>query len=163
MKTVLFMRHAKSSWDHPGLADHDRPLNKRGVSAARKMGDFLDDLEILPDVIISSTSERTRETIKFFLQTSSFSGNIYYSRILYHGGTEEIIEAIKEFIDDSDCVMILGHNPGTEDAIEDFTGEYIRMPTAAIAQVDFDIQRWEDFDDKCEGELVNVWRPKEID
>lgn len=163
MKTVLFMRHAKSSWDNPGLADHDRPLSKRGVLAAKKMGEFINDSEVQPDVIISSTSKRTRETVKYFLQTNSFSGDIYYTRHLYHGGQEEMIDAIKEFAADAACVMVLGHNPGMEDAVEDFTGEYERMPTAAIAQIKFSITEWKQLSDSVLGELIAVWRPKEID
>lgn len=156
------MRHAKSSWDNPGLADHDRPLNKRGVLAAKKMGEFINDSGVQPDVIISSTSKRTRETVKYFLQTNSFSGNIYYTRHLYHGGQEEMIDAIKEFAADADCVMVLGHNPGMEDAVEDFIGGYERMPTAAIAHVNFSINEWQELSESISGELIAIWRPKEI-
>ena len=162
MKTILFMRHAKSSWDNQGLADHDRPLNKRGVSAAKKMGMFMNDSEVQPEVIISSTSKRTRETIKYFLQTISFSGDIYYTRELYHGGQEEMIDAIKEFAADTNCVLVLGHNPGMEDAVEDFSGEYERMPTASIAQINFSINDWQEMSDSISGMLIDVWRPKEI-
>ena len=99
---------------------------------------------MIPEAILSSTAKRTRQTVEYFLEGSNFDEEIKYSRNLYHGGTEEIIEMLQELDDKIMSAMIVGHNPGIETAVEDFCGTYERMPTSAIALVTFDIERWED-------------------
>lgn len=163
MKLLLLMRHAKSSWDDPGLADHDRPLNKRGKVDGPKMGKLLNNVEIIPEVILCSSAKRARQTVDYLLQTLDFGGRIVYSRELYHSGTEEYLEAIKTIEDSVTAVMIVAHNPGMEIGIEDFTGQTVRMPTSAIALIRFNLSRWSLLDEESEGELLSVWTPKELD
>lgn len=163
MKTLLLMRHAKSSWANESLSDHERPLNKRGIEAAGKMGRLLSDNELVPDLILSSTSKRTKETIQYFLDACHFSGEVIFTRNLYHGGPEEILESIHQWGEGFSRVMIVGHNPGISYALEDFTGERERMVTAAIAQIVFEGEKWEGILENLSGNLVNFWIPREID
>lgn len=163
MKTLLLMRHAKSSWANGNLSDHERPLNQRGIDAAAKMGRLISDLDLVPDVILSSTSKRTKETIEYFLTGCPFSGQINYSRALYHGGPEEIMASLQTWGGDFSRVMVVGHNPGMEYALEEFAGENEHMVTGAIAQISFEIDRWSAMVENADGVLVNLWRPREVD
>ncbi len=162
MKTLLLMRHAKSSWDDPHLADHDRPLNNRGQGDAPKMGQLLNEEEIIPEVILCSSAKRARQTVDYLLQTLEFGGKIVYSRELYHSGTEDYLEAVRTVDDSVSTVMIVAHNPGMEIGVEEFTGQAVGMPTAAIAAIRFEADRWCEINEESEGELVGLWTPKEL-
>ncbi|MCB2180110.1 histidine phosphatase family protein [bacterium] len=157
------MRHAKSSWSDGALADFDRPLNKRGVDSALKMGRLIADLALIPDVILSSSSRRTRETVELFVAECPFMGEIHFTRDLYHGGLEEILESVFAWGNEFSSIMVVGHNPGMEFALEEFTGRDERMVTAAIAQIEFEIDDWTKLDADVQGQLVNFWRPREVD
>jgi len=163
MKTVLLMRHAKSSWDNPGLSDHERPLNKRGKISAPKMGLLLTDLDLVPDVIVCSTAKRARATVEGLLETCPFEGDVLYTRELYHAGVEEHLEALHDLDEKIDIAMLVGHNPGMEYFLEVVCEENEHLPTAAIAQILFDIDRWNEITPEISGVMENLWRPKELD
>lgn len=162
MKTLLVLRHAKSSWKYNNLADHDRPLNKRGKHDAPRMGALLVKQDLVPDVIISSTAKRAAATAKAVAMDCDYGGEIQYTRHLYGAWPDDYIELLNELDSDVSHVMVVGHNPGIEDLVEELSGEWIRMPTAALAQIDFDIDRWSELSLEASGRLVNVWRPKEL-
>jgi phosphohistidine phosphatase len=162
MKTLFLLRHAKSSWKDASLADHDRPLNPRGRRDAPRMGRLLADEGLSPGVIVSSTSRRTRETVELLLGELPFSGEVVFQREIYHGGLEEFIDVLMRLDDEISSVMIVGHNPGMEMAVEDLTGNYVRMPTASLAVIELPILLWEDLNLEVEGRLKNFWIPKEL-
>ncbi len=162
MKTLLILRHAKSSWDNSSLADHDRPLNKRGKRDAPKMGRLLAREDLTPDLIISSTAERALTTAEFVAISADYDNEIQITRQLYHAGPEEYIEVLQQVDDTYRRVMVVGHNPGMEDLVEELGGQYHRMPTAALVQFELPIDSWADLDEGTTGRLVNIWRPKEI-
>lgn len=162
VKTLLLMRHAKSSWSDASLSDHERPLNSRGVNDAGKMGRLLADYGLIPGVIVSSSSKRTKETISYLLEKCPFSGEVVFRRELYHGGPDDILESLHKWGTGFDCVLVLGHNPGVEYALEEFTGESERVTAGALAQIEFDVESWDALDDDVEGSLVNFWRPREL-
>lgn len=162
MKTVLLMRHAKSSWDESGLADHDRSLNKRGKKDAPLMGKFLADLDLIPDMIMSSTAKRARLTVDGFLEACPFEGEVVYTRELYHAGVEDYLELIQGLPENAGCVMLVGHNPGMEYFLEIVCEENEHIPTAAIAHILFEVNRWPDIDSDSFGVMENLWRPKEL-
>ena len=162
MKTLLLMRHAKSSWSNPKLADHDRPLNPRGKDAAPKMGEWLAQQELIPDIILCSTAERAKQTVEFLLNAMPFEGEVVFSRMLYHAGDEVFSEEMSKLGEEIGIVMIVGHNPGMEYAVETYCGEWHRMPTAAIAQIEFPINQWGEIRTEESGEFIALWRPKEI-
>lgn len=161
MKTLLILRHAKSSWDDDDLADHDRPLNKRGKRAAHRMGRLLDEEALWPDLILSSTAERAATTALLVTEAGGFGGEINYLRELYGAGPPDYIEAVTELGGVADCVMVVGHNPGLEMLVQELTGEWHRMPTATLVSVTFPIDDWSELE-TAEGELAGVWRPKEL-
>ncbi len=162
MKTLLLMRHAKSSWDHPNLSDHDRPLNQRGERDAPKMGAWLTEMDVIPEKIICSTAKRARQTVDLLIANCPFEGEIIYTREMYHGDVEDFLYEIGKLPDGLNTVMLVGHNPGMEYALDDFCGAMESMPTAAIAHIQFDVDRWNAIGEDGEGVLANIWRPKEI-
>jgi len=162
MKTLLILRHAKSSWSDPSLADHDRPLNKRGKRDAPSMGELMRSEELTPDLIISSSAKRARTTAEIVAEYSGYEGEMWLERDLYAAEAEAYLATLKSLPDEYKTVMVVGHNPGLEELVEELTEDYERMPTAALAQVSLPIERWRELDDETEGELVYVWRPKEL-
>ena len=162
MKNLLLMRHAKSSWKDATLPDHQRPLNKRGKQDAPRMGKFLREQGIVLDAILCSTAERARATAKGFLKEYTFEGNVLYIDELYHADPEVIIALLKQLPESVGAAMLIGHNPGLDDFLEMVCDEYEHMSTACVAYIKFPIERWADLREVTRGELVHVWKPREI-
>ncbi|MCP4424375.1 MAG: histidine phosphatase family protein [Chloroflexi bacterium] len=162
MKTLLILRHAKSSWSQPELTDYERPLNKRGQRDAPRMGQLLLAEDLVPDLIISSSAERALTTAETVAEACDYSRELRYTRNFYHAGPRAYIEALQKLDDAFQRVMVVGHNPGMEELLEVLTGLWERMPTAALAQLSLPISHWRELDEYVETELVNLWRPKEL-
>lgn len=162
MKILLILRHAKSSWKKPGLADHDRPLNKRGKRDAPRMGQLVEQEGLVPDLIISSTAQRARVTAEVVAENSGYEGEIQLERSFYMGYPEAYLEVLCQLPDEVGTVMVVGHNPGLEELLEELVMEPERLPTAAMARIDLPIQSWQELDDEVVGELVKLWRPREL-
>ncbi|MDX1437165.1 MAG: histidine phosphatase family protein [Anaerolineales bacterium] len=162
MKTLLILRHAKSSWDKPALADHDRPLNKRGRRDAPRMGELVRQQDLLPDMILSSTAKRAKKTAELVAEGAGYTDPIFLTSDFYHATPEDYISVLQTLSPVIDSAMVVGHNPGLEDLVEDLTGAFERMPTAALALVTLPIADWSALNLGTEGELKEIWRPKEI-
>ncbi len=162
MKNLLVLRHAKSSWKHPELADHDRPLNKRGQRDAPRMGELLREQNLIPDLIISSTAKRARQTAEIVADTSGYQADIQFERAYYASEPEAIIDILQRVADDINCAMIIGHNPDLEELVEILTGDWERMPTAALALIELPIDKWDGLSTDLSGKLVDIWRPREL-
>jgi len=162
MKTLLLMRHAKSSWVNTALSDHDRPLKKRGERDCRQMGTFLREQGLIPDKIICSTAVRAKKTVEGLIETLPFADDIDYARDLYHADVDTMLEQLQLLPDDIEISMLVGHNPGMDDFLDLICDEQNHMPTAAIAEIEFDISHWHDLTNRKRAELKNLWKPKEI-
>jgi phosphohistidine phosphatase len=162
MKTVLVLRHAKSSWKERGLSDHNRPLNKRGLNDAPIMGQLIYEEALVPQVILSSTARRARNTADLVAEACSFEGEVTYIEDFYHAWPSDYVDALRSLSDDIDSAMLVGHNPGIEMLIEELTGESERFPTAALALIHLPIDSWFQLNDEVEGELVSLWVPREL-
>lgn len=141
------MRHAKSSWNNPGLRDFDRPLNNRGKKDAPKMGQYLKSLDIIPDEIFSSTAERAKSTIlKVIREMDLPVSKITWDENLYFNGSKSYIDAIRNAHHSSEIVMTVGHNPMTEDAVSVLSGNTSKkaIKTATIACFEFAVDSWND-------------------
>jgi len=161
MKTLLLLRHAKSSWKHPELADHDRPLNKRGKADAPRVGEWLRRQGLTPGLIISSTAERARKTAERVAEASGYEGEVQLEESLYMGDPEDYLEALRDVPDRYQRVLVVGHNPGLEMFLDDLTGGDELMPTAALAQISLPIERWRQLTAATKGLLVNLWRSRD--
>ncbi|NOH12690.1 MAG: histidine phosphatase family protein [Chloroflexi bacterium] len=163
MKSLLLLRHAKSSWKDMSLGDHDRPLNPRGKRDAPRMGRLLHELDLVPDAILSSTAKRAFKTAQAVAEAAGYEGEIEKHRSLYHAGADVFIEMLRTLPDEVERAMLVGHNPGMEYAVLYFTGEDERYPTATVAHIQLPIDSWAELDEETEGKLLGLWRPKELD
>lgn len=160
MRELLILRHAKSSWKDASLADHDRPLNKRGRKAAKRMGQLLREEDILPDHILSSTALRARDTARRAAKAAGFDGEIELRASLYHAAPATIMAEVATTDDEVERLMIVGHNPGFEVLTGVLTGVYHRYPTAALMRVAFeDVTRWADVEGRP-GTKLGLWLPR---
>lgn len=159
---MLMMRHAKSSWKSGVATDHERPLNKRGRNDAPVMAQLLCGNDLVPELIISSDSRRTCETLELMQPVFEKFGSepvIDIDSSFYHAPASEWLDKLVEISDDYSSVLFLGHNPGAEELVMHFSQAHHSMPTAAIAYFEFEAEKWS----QCEeGRLVDLWRPKEI-
>jgi phosphohistidine phosphatase len=163
VKTLLVLRHAKSSWDDPHLDDHDRPLNARGERDAPRMGRLARKKRLSVELIISSDALRARLTAEAVADAIGYGGQILLDPRLYHASAADILAVLRSAVDDNvTTVMIVGHNPGLEDLVARLTGDPEALPTAALAQTALPIERWPDLTASTRGTLVGLWRPKEL-
>lgn len=161
MKKLLLMRHAKSSWSHPNLSDHERPLNNRGHKAAKLMGKLLNEKDIIPDTILCSTAKRAKSTAKRLVKQIPFDNEIQYIDSLYHSDFDQIFSLLKQLPDTIQTAMVIGHNPDMECFLEICCGANERIPTAAIAEITFALSSWHDLSQEEDGKLENLWLPRE--
>ncbi len=163
MKTLLILRHAKSGWETPGVPDHDRPLSDRGKRDAPRMGELLKQQGLVPDRILSSTAKRARKTAKHLVKACGFEGAIETKGRLYLATPDVYYEILRSLDDDSNCVMVVGHNPGLEDLVVKLTGQIESLSTAALAHITLEIDSWSSLKPSTLGTLKNLWRPRELD
>jgi phosphohistidine phosphatase len=162
MKTLLVLRHGKSSWNDPTLDDHERPLNKRGRRDGSRMGKLVRKYGLMPDVVISSEAVRARLTAEAVVQSARYSGEILLDQQLYMASPADILSLLRTVRENAETVMIVGHNPGLEELVTQLTGEQQDLPTAALAQIALPIDRWRDLKRSTRGTLLGHWRPKEL-
>ncbi|HZA48715.1 MAG TPA: histidine phosphatase family protein [Nitrososphaera sp.] len=162
MKTLLLLRHAKSSWKDKDVSDHDRPLNKRGKRDAARMGRLLQKEGVVPDIILSSTAVRASDTAVRVAKSCYYKGQITYADTLYLGGPEAYLDALRTLPKDFKIVLVVGHNPDIEELVMILTLQTERIPTAALARINLPIEDWSTLSSESKGRLVRIWRPKEL-
>ena len=160
MKTLFVLRHAKSSWDDPSLADYDRPLNDRGKTAAPFMGGIMAERDLSPEVIVSSPAVRARETASLVKEAGNLDAEIRFEEQIYEASPRTLLQVASGIDDKYRSAMVVGHNPGMEGFIRLLTGRLEAMPTAALAIIDLDIAHWADLAAE-RGTLRQVIRPKD--
>lgn len=162
MKTLLILRHAKSSWKQPALDDHDRPLSPRGARDAPRMGALLRRRGLTPDLIVSSTAVRARTTAEWAADRSGCGGGVRLDRRLYLARPETIAAVAGDLGGGATRLLVVGHNPGLEELVARLTGAAEILPTAALAQVRLPIDAWSGLSTSTRGALVGLWRPREL-
>jgi phosphohistidine phosphatase len=149
MKSVIIIRHAKSSWDNMGVDDFDRPLNERGKEDAPKMAKRLLERNIRIDAFISSSAKRARKTAALFIK--EFDGHkddIILVPELYLAAPEAFYNAIAKAPASAQTIALFAHNPGITEFANELTDVRVDdMPTCAIFAVKADIKNWSDFKD----------------
>lgn len=142
-RTLLLVRHAKSSWDEVVLPDRERPLATRGKRDAPLMGERLARDGVKPDLILSSTARRALSTARLIAMALDYqAGDILVDDRLYACDANTLLGVIAELGDRPKCVMIVGHNPEFTELAHRFSREITRMPTCAVAQFTFDGTPW---------------------
>jgi phosphohistidine phosphatase len=160
-KTLILMRHAKSSWNAPAMRDHARPLNTRGQRSARALGDWLRTQAWTPDEVLSSSSQRTRETFAGL----HIDAPARFTNDLYHAGPEQIRQVLAQA--NGEMVLILGHNPGIAEFAEELVQSppdherFLDYPTGATLVVRFEIERWEQIQPGT-GQVLDFIVPRDL-
>lgn len=114
-----------------------------------------------PDLILCSPAERARQTIALVGDAATFKAELRYDERIYEAHVARLLSVVSQIDEDAGKVLIVGHNPGLEELLEHLTGEVRHMPTAALAHITLDIERWADAREQS-GELVRLVRPKEL-
>ncbi len=145
MRTLYLIRHAKSSWGNPGLRDHDRPLNERGLHDAPKMAQLIAAQGVNPDMLVSSTAKRALSTALFFAEAFKMEpGAIQREPRIYEAFPQEILRLISELPDSATTVFLFGHNPTfTEVANHFIENDFIEnVPTCGIVKINSTASSW---------------------
>ena len=162
MKTVILFRHGKSDWDAEYGSDHDRPLAKRGRKAADLMGAFLSEKGEVPDLAISSTARRARDTLDRAAEAGGWECQLELLEELYLPNPYLLIDVIQHQDEAVSSVMLVGHQPAWSEALSLLVGGgEFRFPTAAMARIDVDVERWDEIE-AGSGELRWLVTPKEV-
>jgi phosphohistidine phosphatase len=162
MKTLFLLRHAKSSWKDSTLPDFERPLNERGRRAAPLVGKFMRQQKLQPDLILCSPAERARETIALAGRAAAFKAELRYDERIYAAMVARLRAVVSQIDESASRVLLVGHNPGMEELLESLTGEVRHMPTAALAHITLNIERWADVREQS-GDLLRLVKPKDLD
>jgi phosphohistidine phosphatase len=163
MKTLIVVRHAKSSWDDPELSDFKRPLNARGERDGPRMAKRLKAQGLDVDIMVSSPAVRATTTCDLFVRELGFPPErVQTSRELYHAGDEMILSVVQRLkeVKEDDVAMLFGHNPGLTDFVNNLLEENIEnVPTAGIVGCRLKVQRWSEVKWGC-GEMIFFEYPK---
>jgi len=168
MKHLYLLRHGKSSWDDPALADHERPLAPRGRKAARKVAACMRRSRIHPALVLCSPSRRTRETLE--LLGKAVEGEVRLEPALYAADEDELLRVLRGLREPSPSVLVIGHNPGLQGLAVELAGRgdaaqlarlSEKMPTAALASISLPIESWNELAPGA-GELVAYVMPREL-
>lgn len=161
MKTLILMRHGKSSWkDVKKDEDMLRPLSKKGEKDAKLMGTLLEEKKILPQVILTSTARRARETANVFLNQCCAEITFNAIDTLYMAEPTAVIDILKTIQNRYERVMIIGHNPGLEGLLQHLTGKVESLPTASVVCLALPIDNWDEISLDLPVETWEKWKPK---
>jgi len=162
MKTLLLMRHGKSSWKDEDLSDHERPLKKRGRKDSKRIAKELGKKDLIPDIILSSTAVRARETVGIIVEKLDYQKQVLFSDELYMGEPQVFINILSKLNNDYNTVLLVGHNPGLEAYLQIIDGEIESLPTAGLGHLVLMIDDWSEISFDSMGDLIDIWKPKEM-
>jgi phosphohistidine phosphatase len=174
-RTLLLLRHAKSSWSDATLADFERPLNKRGQKAAPRMGAYLRKQGLMPELVLCSAARRAVETWALAGGALAKSGTApappKHLRSLYLAPPSRILAALRRTPDEVERLLVVGHNPGLEHLALGLAGSgskpkahsrlKAKFPTAALAELHFEARNWREVAPGT-GRLVRFVTPREL-
>jgi phosphohistidine phosphatase len=136
-RTLHLLRHLKSSWDDPSLADVDRPLAPRGRKAGKKLARHLRKTDVRPELVLCSPAVRTRQTLAA-VEAALGAPEVSFDEDLYGASEEELLDALRRVEPERGSVLVIGHNPGLEDLAFALTGKaQEKFPTGALATLSF--------------------------
>ena len=144
MKTLYLVRHAKSSWKFPELADFDRPLNRRGKRDAPMMGKRLQQQGVRPDLIISSPAKRARKIAQAVAKAVGYSASaIAYDPEVYEASADSLLTLLQATDDRVAVLILVGHNPELTDLANRLTAHFIdNVVTSGVVAIEFPTERW---------------------
>jgi phosphohistidine phosphatase len=158
-KRLIVLRHAKSAWDTDAPSDHERPLNKRGRRDAVDVAERIEKLGWEPDTVFSSDSERTKETWDRMRKKFDKKTKVVFTRDFYEAALPQIRAVLSEVQEKTKTVMVLGHNPGWEEAVSELTGKEVTLTTCNAAMLSVEAKTWPEALEK-RWKLEHLVRPK---
>ena len=163
MKTLLLIRHAKSSWDNVILPDFERPLNERGKYDAPLMAKRIKEKKIEIDAFVSSPAKRAKKTAEIFMaEFNAKEKKLIFIPSLYEATSEKFYDAIENLKDKYDTVALFAHNPGITDFINSLECTPVYdMPTSAVYAIKIKTKNWRDFR-KANKEFLFFDYPKSV-
>lgn len=142
MKRLYLIRHAKSDWHLPGAGDHERPLAKRGVKAAKLMGRFLKEIDQEPQAAITSSAVRARRTVELMIEAGELTSPVRVTRSFYESRVETVLHEVHSTSEEYESLLLAGHEPTWSALVSHLCGAQVKMVTAALARIDFDVEHW---------------------
>ena len=143
MRTLLLLRHAKSDWEAPFGRDHDRPLNARGRRAAALIGETLARLELVPDVVLTSSAVRARTTVELAMAAGKWRSAVEVLPSLYDSSPAVVLGEIRRAPASAGTLLVAGHQPvWSALASELIGGGQLHLPTAGLVAIEFDLPSW---------------------
>jgi phosphohistidine phosphatase len=133
VRYLYLLRHAKSSWDEPGIDDRERPLASRGKKAAKAMARHLRGEGVHPDLVLCSSAKRARQTLERVRDSLGEDTSIEVEDGLYTFDADTVLGRLRTLPASATSVMVVGHNPAMEDLVEGLTGQAVAFPTGALA------------------------------
>lgn len=168
MRRLYLLRHAKSSWKDPDLADLDRPLARRGRRSSKAIAGYLRGQDIEPELVLCSSARRTRETLER-LEPALGSPTVRIEPELYAASASALLERLRRVPDAVGSVMLIGHNPGMQDLALDVARPApavreleLKFPTAALATLVLQAASWRALD-RGTAELVDFVRSRDLE
>lgn len=170
MKQLCLLRHAKSDWSDPALADHDRPLAPRGERAAPVMGRYIAQAGRVPDLVLCSTARRAADTLALAARHWQAVPPVEHDPGLYLCGEVAMRKRLSRLADSVGRVLLVAHNPDLQDLLQTLArgGEdkllrqaHDKFPTAAFAVIDLPIKSWRDIA-RTTGTLIDLATPKAL-
>lgn len=143
MVELMIMRHAKSDWSDESLQDKDRPLKEKGKTDAKKMGELLKHIGCTPELIISSTAKRAKQTAQIVAEETEYKSEIKYEDIIYEGHAEDIFGVLSQIRPRTSKILIVAHNPQVEEFLSSVLSGgnmHVKVSTAGIVKVDIDVE-----------------------
>ena len=153
VRTLFLLRHAKSSWSDPALADQDRPLAPRGRRAAQRMARYLLASGVRPELVWCSSARRARDTLDAVLPAIGEDAEVHVTDQVYDSGADDLLELLRGIEDRVTSVMIVGHNPALQDLAVQLSGAgddaalsllHTKFPTGALAMLDLGGGAWDE-------------------
>ncbi|MFN2515050.1 MAG: histidine phosphatase family protein [Pyrinomonadaceae bacterium] len=162
MKSLLLLRHAKSSMKDTGLQDFDRTLNGGGKKDAETIGSFIKKKKVVPDLLLSSPAVRARETVETVVKVAKLTSELRYDQRIYEAGPLRLLEIVSQIEAERSLVLLVGHNPGIEDLLELLTDRVEHMATGTLAKIDLKADKWSKILEE-KGTIDWIVKPSEID
>ena len=159
-KTLLLMRHGKSSWKDKKIPDYERPLKKRGKAASAEIGKILRENELIPQAILSSPALRASETAEIVAKESGFPGKVTFIDSFYMAEPDVYIDYLKGLDDSLERVMIVSHNPGLEAFMQLLDGRLEALPTGSMVYLCLNINHWSNLSFETDAEMIGFWDPE---
>ena len=163
MKTLLLLRHAKSSLIDPTLSDNMRPLTYQGKQEVYIIGKLLKNKKLIPDIVICSTAKRAVETSKLIAEYINYHNEIHLSKSLYQTTAKDYINVVSEIPDKNNMVLLVGHNPVLENLVEIITNELRIMKTCSLAHIVLPIKKWLEIKTQTKGKLIELYDIKSLE